>query len=204
MALHLGSSPNLKVSLGGVLHSMTGKPYEDAIYVMDGPVAFNGTSDYIETGIKLGEVDSDYTILVDVADFLKTGSQCTILNYMNEISPYPGLVVRMSGAEIEATLGVGGRLFLTTGLNASPCRLAFVRDTTRNKYIGYWTINGAINSAIGSNVFHTSPQTLTIGSSKNASNAPWRFFNGTINSFKLYDKVLPEERITKFLKGGSK
>lgn len=204
MALHLGSSPNLKVVLGEVLHSMTSKSLEDAIYVMNGPVTFNGTSDYIETGIKLGEVDRDYTILVDVADFLKTGSQCTILNYMNEISPYPGLVVRMSGAEIEATLGTGGKLFLTTGLNASPCRLAFVRDTTLNKYIGYWTINGEIKSVVGSNAFHSSSQTLTIGSSKNASNTPWRFFKGTINSFKLYDKVLSESRITKFLKGGSK
>lgn len=203
MALHLGSSPNLKVVLGEVLHSMTGKPLEDAIYVMNGPVTFNGTSDYIETGIKLGEVDMDYTILVDVAD-ISTGVQSTILNYMNEVSPYPGLVVRMSGTEIEATLGAGGRLFLTTGLNASPCRLAFVRDTTLNKYIGYWTINGEINSVIGSNAFHSSSQTLTIGSSKNASNAPWRFFEGTIDSFKLYDKALPEARITKFLKGGNK
>ena len=203
MALYLGNSPKLKVGLGGVLHSMTGKSLEDAIYVMDGPVTFNGTSDYIETGIKLGEVDMDYTILVDVADIIGTGAQYTIFNYMNEVSPYPGLVVRMSGTDIEATLGTAGRLFLTTGLNASPCRLAVVRDTNLNKYIGYWTINGEINSVIGSNAFHSSPQTLTIGSSKNASNVPWRFFKGTIGSFKLYDKVLPEAKITKFLKGGS-
>ena len=204
MALYLGNSPKLKVGIGGVLHSMTAKTYEDAIYVMNGPVAFNGTSDYIETGIKLGEVDRDYTILVDVTDIIVTGGKHTILNYMNEVSPYPGLVVLIPGTEVEATLGSAGTIFKTTGLNASPCRLAFVRDTTRNKYIGYWTINGAINSAIGSNVFHTSPQTLTIGSSKNASNVPWRFFNGTIDSFKLYDKVLPEARILKFLKGVNK
>lgn len=204
MALYLGDSPKLKVGLGEVLHSMTTKSLEDAIYVMDGPVTFNGTSDYIETGIKLGEVDRDYTILVDIANIAGVGNQYTILNYMNEATPYPGLVVRMSGTEIEATLGVGARLFLTTGLNASPCRLAFVRDTTRNKYIGYWTINGEIQSVIGSNAFHSSSQTLTIGSSKNASNVPWRFFKGTINRFKLYDKVLPEERITRFLEGGNK
>lgn len=205
MPLYLGSGPRLKIGSGGVFYKVASSIKKSGLwYTMKKFKVFNGISDYIDTGIKLGEIDQNYTILVDISYIGDCGNQAAILNYMNEISPYPGLVVRvMSGSIIEGTLGKGGTLFKTGSLSLNMCRIAIIRDIIQNKYKAYWFDGVSINTTEKSGSFFASSQTLTIGASKNSNNIPFRYFKGTIDTFMLYNKVLDDITIQNFLKEGT-
>lgn len=168
---------------------------EDALYRLAEPTTFNGTSDYIDTGIKLFETAKSFTIIC-VAEFSALANNRCLFHCMNEAAPYPGISVDgNSGIRICYT-GSGS---LTTSISdkTAVATLAIRYVNGVMDAIRYRNTSGNIvtHTVTGASIYTKVTQNLLIGAFQEISGTKGRFFAGTIDRFEVYGAALPDETI---------
>ena len=93
------------------------------LYEFLSPITFNGTSDFIDTGIKVLDGDPAFTIFVDYASAVSSGQQ-NVLHCVVETSPYPGVSIDM---------GLGSAT--STRISYYNTKSTYTRNTSRHKAI---------------------------------------------------------------------
>ena len=222
---HLGtiSGNGSKVSVNGIeynvdsskiasvvseLETVFGSLESDSLlYKLAEPTTFNGTSDFIDTGVKLYDEDKDFTILVDFTSGENTGLEHGILSCMNvNNSIYYGLNIDVGTANNALGMlarGGNGHISGTSSIfgvdhediQGMNIKMVIVKrgntTTVKTKYDG---VNGG--QILSGNVGYTQfDNTLILGARYDIQH----FWNGTINSCVIYNTVLSDEEVDEFL-----
>lgn len=169
------------------------------LYRLARPTAFNGTSDYIDTGITLFDTAKDFTIICE-ANFSKLANNICLFHCMNESTPYPGLSVDgNSGVHICYT----GSSSLTTSITDKNAvsALAFRYVNGKMDAIRYKNTSGAIvkHTISGTPTYTKVTQNLLLGADQTTAGAKGRFFAGTISRFDVYNTALADDAIDALL-----
>lgn len=174
------------------------------LYALPEAKTFNGSSDYVNTGVKLLSVDRDFTITftavngtVDVDD--------PIFHCMTEELPYPGLSLqRVQG---NSSYQIGG---LVTSLTATVCSWAsgktnkcvFRHTAGTSNYIFSSKTDTTLHPTItvtAESGHVTTDKNLLIGCYQQTDGTLGRFWNGTVNDFTIYDRVLTDDEVAAYL-----
>lgn len=169
------------------------------LYLLDEPTTFNGSSDYIDTGIQLFDTAKDFTIICE-AEFSKLANQKCLFHCMNEANPYPGISIDgNSGVRICYT----GSSSITTSISnkndVSALAIRYV-DGKINA-IRYRNTSGNIvtHAVSGAPTYTKVTQNLLLGACQETSGTKGRFFAGTISRFDVYPTALSDEEIEALL-----
>ena len=165
-------------------------------YSLAEPTAFNGSSDYIDTGVQLFDTAKDFTIICE-AEFSKlTSNSICLFHCLNEASPWPGLSIDGSnGVRICYT----GSSSLTTAISdrtaVSALAIRYVDGVM--DAIRYRNTSGDIvtHAVAGAPIYTKVTQNLLLGAYQTTAGVKGRFFNGTISRFDVYSNALSDEQI---------
>lgn len=168
----------------------------NVLYTLPQEKVFNGTSDYIDTGVQLFKTDQDFTITMDVtADNDQVESTACIFHCMKEQSPFPGITFHKSGFS-KFGLAPGSNTSAMTDLidYGQRTKVVIVKNDTTIKV---YTSNG-INKE-SSYSFTAVDQTLLLGAYQTIEGTKGRFFKGTLHEFSIINAVYTEEQIKDYL-----
>jgi hypothetical protein len=171
------------------------------LYNLPEPTTFNGTSDYIDTWIKLFDTAKDFTI-VCTADFSALANNICLFHCMNEATPYPGLSVDgQSGVRICYT---GAASLVTSISNKTTVSTLIIRYKAGVlDAIRYRDTSGAIVT-VNHNTsakYTAVNQNLLLGAYQTTAGVKGRYFKGTISSFTVYDSCMSDDEIAILLGG---
>lgn len=171
-----------------------------SIYSIDVPTTFNGTSDYIDTGIQLFDTDKSFTIFCDCTE----DTEYPLLRY------YQIFHCMMSNGP---WTGIEASLRKTDENDKSPIRIAYYGGTESQSYdsttgvgnrnvkiaVSHKSASSSLSIAVSVNDnlvlydnvayrYGFNEKTLVIGTAKKDDGTlTSNFFKGTINNFKLYN-----------------
>ena len=162
------------------------------IYELAQAKTFNGTSDYLDTGVTLlseNDLSKDWTMLIDFTPTSLT--QASIIHCMTESSGWPGMYLSLT-----ATGGV--QMVFPNGSTKN--NIVTVTAGQRTKFVikkagNTFTIYNSTMSSLHTNTpstINTTPNTLLLGAIKAYNNnmGTWgynRYFKGTIHKFKIVE-----------------
>ncbi len=175
--------------------------YATAEYAITEPRTFNGTSDYIDTGIKLFDTAKTFTIFVDYTTATPTShNQATILHCLHEVSPFRGLcLMGITNTGLYFIGGqAGGQNSYATDMPATGRYLISFVDGVINEIVTVDNSGDLVHSAtdIGANNPYVQiSENLLIGCYQNASGTKGRYWSGTINKFGVWYKQLTSDEI---------
>lgn len=170
-------------------------------YTLPQETTFNGSSDYVDTGIRLLKTDQDFTITMDAtADTQGEGQRC-IIHCMKEESPYPGInLQRQSNALAGFVLSNGNN---TSQIGSNNKCLIPISQRTKLVIVKNGTIIKVYNSnnVAGESVYNFTSidQTLLLGAYQTVDGVKGRFFKGTIHAFSITNTVYTDEQINTYL-----
>ena len=173
-------------------------PPSSVLYTLPQEKVFNGTSDYVDTGVQLLKTDQDFTITMDVTADTPMAGQTCIMHCMKEQSPYPGIVLQISAGTDYFTLSKGNNI--KPIYNIIPflqrTKVIIVKNGTTMK-----VYNSNSNSVIGesSYSFTAVDQTLLLGAYQTIEGTKGRFFKGTLHEFSIINTVYTNEQINAYL-----
>ena len=164
----------------------------DVLYALD-TYTFNGTSDYIDTGIMLfndENINKDFEIAFTIEDYGSNSAFATFVNAMDETgSPWPGFTVRLesNGGSIELFMVANGNGNSNGGFYGTTHKKILLRRVDNVLY--YQFDDGELVTLLDfTGMTTTFDVPLTIGASLNGSGRPFRYFKGTLSN--LYVKFL--------------
>lgn len=174
------------------------EPTDGMLYSLPEATTFNGTSDYIDTGVQLFDTNKDFTILVEFKDNYETSNGGNenkfVLQCCHEINPWPGVSLFVRGK-----YGITGRLELGIAQSmAQKERVVIVKDasagtiTARSAYATEIVTDTRITSAIIS-------ESLLLGAYQDTSGTKGRFWSGTIYQCDVHNRKFTDEEITAYL-----
>lgn len=168
----------------------------NVLYTLPQETTFNGTSDYIDTGVQLFKTDQDFTITLDVTADTHTEVETCLIHCMKEERPYPGITIQT---------GAGADYFsLSAGNNVSAIHnLVLISQRTKVVIVKNGTTMKVYNSnnVTGESVyrFASIDQTLLLGAYQKTDGVKGRFFKGTIHAFSISNTVYTNEQINTYL-----
>ena len=180
--------PQIKQYFGTVDNSIA--------YALPQETPFNGTSDYVDTGVQLFKTDQDFTIAMDVTADTHTEVETCLIHCMKEERPYPGITIQT---------GAGADYFsLSAGNNVSAIHnLVLISQRTKVVIVKNGTTMKVYNSnnVTGESVyrFASIDQTLLLGAYQKTDGVKGRFFKGTIHAFSISNTVYTNEQINTYL-----
>ena len=163
-----------------------------ALYELPEAKTFNGTSDYLDTGIRLLSADNiskDWTMLID---FTPTKlAQSSIIHCMTEASPWPGMYLSLTatgGIQIVFPNG-STKNNIKTVTNGQ--RIKFVIKKVGNTFTVYDSTMSSLHTNTPSSIT-TTPNTVLLGAIQAYSDGQGitqynRYFKGTIHRFKIVE-----------------
>ena len=163
-----------------------------ALYELAEAKTFNGTSDYLDTGVRLltgDNLNKDWTMLID---FTPTKlAQSSIIHCMTEASPWPGMYLSlMATGAIQMIFpnGVANNNIKTVAVNQ---RYKFTIKKVGNTFTVYDSTMSSLHTATTSTIT-TINNSLILGAIQvhndgNGTTQYSRYFNGTIHKFKLVE-----------------
>jgi hypothetical protein len=179
-------------------------PTTGLVYELTESMTFNGTSDYIDTGIKLYDEDKDYEILMEFEEGSDGDRLGTLLHCMYEEKPWHGM----------AFYHLDGGNDLTLVVNLSERKDVIVSDNgvTRlaiakigNYYCVKLMHNGLAEPQVLAEFnmgYAEVDNNLILGAYQDNNGNKGRFWNGTISQCKVYVGDLPTgEETDTFLMG---
>ena len=174
--------------------------YTTAEYAITEPRTFNGTSDYIDTGIKLFDTAKTFTIFIDYTSTANYETQVVVFHCIHEVSPWRGLCL-MKGVNSN-TYFIGGQAgnqaSYNTNMPATGKYLISFVDGVINEIVTVNNSGDLVYSAtdIGANNPYVQiSENLLIGCYQDASGTKGRYWSGTINKFGVWYKQLTEVEI---------
>ena len=171
-------------------------PPSSALYILPQETTFNGTSDYVDTGIQLLKTDQDFTITMDVTADTKILTQSCLIHCMMEQSPYKGINMQSSGADEYYTLNSGNNVSAIRNLVpiGQRTKVVIVKNGTTMK--AYDSNNFKGESPYN---FTSIDQTLLLGAYQTVEGTKGRYFKGTIHAFSISNTVYTNEQINTYL-----
>lgn len=195
------------------------------LYNLENPVTFDPSKKQcIDTGIKLFEniTDEQFTIMIDFSNGANASVSATdmgaVMHCMREASPWPGMAITVlnnSGNALLATYQNQQILTKTTSSTAFAGRntKAVICFKGSQMRVVCPTAGKVADSASESlseakpdtgwfnvkNMTTTVNETITLGAYKETNGTMGRYFNGTINRFKVYSGICPDDMIQAFL-----
>lgn len=195
------------------------------LYELESPVTFDPSKKQcIDTGIKLFEniTDEKFTIMIDFSNgenaTVSSTEMGTVMHCMRETSPWPGMVISILSGNGNAKLSTYRNQQILTKTTASTpfagrntkavicfrgqqmrvvCPTAGAVDTSEsaslaeNKADTGWFYVSDMSTTIS--------DTLILGAYKETNGTTGRYFNGTINSCKVYSGICSDDMIQEFL-----
>lgn len=168
----------------------------NALYTLPQETVFNGTSDYVDTGVQLFKTDQDFTITLDVTPDTQTSTNVSFIHCMKEVFPYPGIVLQTSAGTDYFALSKGNNDIAITNLVPLEGRtkLVMVKNGTTMKVYTSNNIKGE-----SPYTFTAIDQTLLLGAYQDVNGNKGRFFKGTVHEFSIIDAVYSNEQINAYL-----
>lgn len=187
-------SATCSVSVSGV------EAGDGILYQLAQPTTFNGTSDYIDTGVKLFDTQKDFTVFMDCVNNVPSPTtMIAVAHAMNEVSPWPGFVVMASNYGYETQIVQGVKCSTQdalTNLNKFKT-VARVSGTT-----AYVRIVNTENSTVRENskdiTYEKVEQNLLLGCYQDSNGTKGRFWSGTINRCVVWNRALSDEEISAY------
>ena len=170
--------------------------YSPIAYTLPQETTFNGTTDYVDTGIQLLKTDQNFTITMDVTPDTQTSTNVSLIHCMKEVSPYPGIVLQTSAGTDYFALSKGNNDIAITNLVPLEGRtkLVMVKNGTTMKVYTSNNIKGE-----SPYTFTAIDQTLLLGAYQDVNGNKGRFFKGTVHEFSIIDAVYSNEQINAYL-----
>lgn len=165
-------------------------------YTLPQEKVFNGTSDFVDTGVQLFKTDRDFTITMDVtADSSQVENTACIIHCMKEQYPYKGITFQKSGT---------AKFGLSPGNNTNQISdLIDYEQRTKVVIVKNGTTMKVYNSrnAVGESPYQFTAldQTVLLGAYQAINGNKGRFFKGTIHEFSIIDAVYSNEQINAYL-----
>ena len=163
-----------------------------ALYELPEAKTFNGTSDYLETGVTLlseNDLNKDWTMLIDFTPSSLT--QASIIHCMTESAGWPGMYLSLMATGAIQMIFPNGSANNNIKTVAANQRLKFVIKKVGNTFTVYDSTMSSLHTNTPSTI-NTTPNTLLLGAIKayNSNMGTWgysRYFNGTIHKFKIVE-----------------
>ena len=183
--------------------------YATAEYAITEPRTFNGTSDYIDTGIKLFDTAKTFTIFVDYTTVTPTANnQATIFHCLNEEPPYRGICLMEERNDDSYFIGgqVNTQPNYTSNIPSNGKYLISFVDGVINEIVTVVNSDDLVHSATDrgtENPYVQISANLLLGCYQDTSGTKGRYWSGTINKFGVWYKQLTSDEINKlFEKNG--
>lgn len=180
----------------------------DLIYQLPKETIFNGTSDCIDTGIKLYSVTDNFTIYfrgswVYSEQIGTVNNQATLFTCMNESGiPYPGFAIRQTAGlkELNIIFGSSQQTSLLNNYEDSinNGQICLTVQNKRGQKVYYGDNHNNIKNFVPNdfgNLNNIEDAILVIGGYRMANGTYGRFFKCTIHDFKVYNRVLSDDEI---------
>ena len=182
-------------------------PGEDILYQLSEPTTFNGTSDYIDTGVQLAVEDVDFSIVFDASagSGNKYNYQSTIFHCMLEDSAfYPGYSFGANWNSDFYKASMGSKIYITDipVSGATDFKVAITHKAGENDINLKYLYGGNVKtqtSTSGSATLRSTESILLLGAYQSSSGTKGRFWKGTLNDFKVYNHVLTDDEIAAYL-----
>lgn len=167
-----------------------------ALYTLPQETTFNGTSDFVDTGVQLFKTDQDFTITLDVTPDTQTSTNVSLIHCMKEVSPYPGIVLQTSAGTDYFALSKGNNDIAITNLVPLEGRtkLVIAKNGTTMKVYTSNNIKGE-----SPYTFTAIDQTLLLGAYQDVNGNKGRFFKGTVHEFSIIKGAYTAEQISEYL-----
>ena len=176
----------------------------DYIYSLPSVKTFNASnSDFVDTGVQLFDTDKDFTIFLDFegsTNNTATSNAHTLLHCMHETSPWNGLSFAISagGYQIDYqgnTTRNKWNNFSINYNNTNNHKIVIVKNAGENSLKLYYDQYSTQYTLTGAHVFTPINENLLLGCYQQTTGGKGRFWNGTINDFKVYFKALNDTEI---------
>lgn len=179
----------------------------NCLYSLGGETAFNGTSDYIDTGVKLFDTAKDFTILLDVDLSQANANNTCVFHCIAEVSPWRGL--NLSYVNTSTPLGyffggngsnVGFADERISATGRAKVAIKFVAGVVSD--IRYCVSGGSVVvCTLNTAAYVAHDYNLLIGAYQDSYGNKGRFWLGTLYDFKVYGEALTADAITAYLNG---
>lgn len=174
--------------------------YTTAEYAITEPRTFNGTSDYIDTGIKLFDTAKDFTLYIDYASTAAYGAKAVAFHCIHEVSPWRGLCLMKIAKSDTYFIGgqAGGQNSYITDMPSSGKYLISFVNGVINNIVTVDNSDNLVYSATdiaSDNPYVQISENLLIGCYQDTSGTKGRYWTGTINKFGVWYKQLTDAEI---------
>ena len=172
--------------------SITPEP-TPVLYELAAAKIFNGTTDYLDTGVTLlseDDLNKDWTMLIDFTPASLT--QASIIHCMTEVSPWPGLYLSLIGAN--------GGVQMVFPNNSANNYISMVTTNQRVKFVikkvgNTFTVYDSTMTSLHTNTpstINTTSNTVLLGAiqmhnTSQGTTSYGRYFKGTIHRFKIVE-----------------
>lgn len=176
----------------------------DVVYSLATATTFNGTSDFIDTGVKLFDTAKDFTIYIDFAEGTGNKNNNSVFHCIYEQPPYRGLCLNYGAVKNAYFLG---------GYDITKANNPYLDNINTGKYLiefkngvisrafsstGELTIN---NEAKTNSPYSKHDKNLLLGCYQTTDGTKGRYWNGTINKFNVWFRTLSATEITTLMGG---
>lgn len=195
------------VSYGGKTTTFSVTVTQEILYSLPSSMTFNGSSDYVDTGVKLLENDIDFTIA-----FTETNGtiaqQNTLFHCMTEDLPYPGMSMMRTSTSGKYDIGglkPNGTKTACKYANGTTNKCVFRHTAGTNIYTLSSKTGSTLNSVLtveAQDGYVTTAKNLLIGCYQQTDGTKGRYWTGTVSDFTIYNRVLTDDEVTAYL-GGS-
>lgn len=158
-------------------------------YALD-TYTFNGTSDYIDTGLKLfseENINKDFEISFTIEEYGTNDAYATLINAMDESgSPWPGFTFRYeyNGSSLEMFTVANGNGNSNKAFYGTSVKKIVVQRIDNVLY--YQFDDGEVETFFDfTGMTTTFDAPLTIGASLDGSGTPFRYFKGTLSNMTV-------------------
>ena len=189
-------SATCAVTVSGM--SESGGNTETALYELPEAKTFNGTSDYLDTGVTLlsgGDLSKDWTMLID---FTATSlTQASIIHCMTEATGWPGMYLSLTAT---------GAIQMVFPNNSANNNIKTVTTGQRTKFVikkvgNTFTVYDSSMTSLHTNTpssINTTPNTVLLGAIQIYNTTQGimnhsRYFTGTIHRFKIVEGDMSNE-----------
>ena len=172
--------------------TVSGITVSPALYELAEAKTFNGTSDYVDTGVRLLSTDNlskDWTMLID---FTPTKlAQSSIMHCMTEEAPWPGMYLSLTatgGIQMVFPNGSTKNNIVTAAANQ---RIKLVIKKVGNTFTVYNSSMSSLHTNTPESITTTNNSVvlgaIQVHNTGQRSTSYDRFFKGTIHRFKIVE-----------------
>jgi hypothetical protein len=178
------------------------------VYSLAEPTTFNGTSDFVDTGVKLYDTEKDWTIIL-AADLTQNKKlTANMMHCVKEERPWPGVCVYLnrltddpatSVYDVGGNAGAGAGQTYLTNMPATATKLAIRCTGGKIDKVAYLNAGEITSKTPGSVTYTAYDGNLLLGCYQDTSGKKDRFWQGTISQCDVYFAALSDAKIETLL-----